>query len=84
MTMNEIWASLTPAQNAALDRWIAESHANGEVYDCGDNDRVAVKGNAEQEALYDAAYESGCCGSCDMELQCDDGTTLLYGFNYGH
>lgn len=74
---------LTPAQRDAVDAWERENNSDQE-YECADNHRYAVDGNAEQQAAYDEAQMEGCCGFCDVELKCSDGTTLLYGFNYGH
>jgi hypothetical protein len=73
---------LTAAQQNAIDTFWNQTE-DGE-FDFVDNVRVARKGNASEEAEYEAQREQGCCGFCDMELACDDGSTLLYGFNYGH
>jgi len=73
---------LSPAQQAALDAWWGEHDPDD--YEFKDNTRLARKGNADEERAYDDARDSGCCGSVDVELPCTDGTTLLYGFNYGH
>lgn len=72
---------LTPAQQRAVDNWGA---TNTDYFDNADNYRMAVVGNAAHEAAYDDAQRNGCCGSYDTTLQCDDGTELMYGFNYGH
>jgi hypothetical protein len=74
---------LTDAQRAAVDAWDLENNSNQE-YENSDNYRYAVAGNSEQEAKYESLKAGGCCGFCDVELQCSDGTTLWYGFNYGH
>ncbi len=74
----------TPAQQLTIDRWEQENNPDGKTFDYADNHRWATKGDAEQEAEYWRIEKIGCCGSCDVELQCDDGTVLLYGFNYGH
>lgn len=78
------FADLTPAQNAAIEKWWAEQDAAGEEFEFRDNPRFATKGNAEEEAGYNDYLSGGCCGYVDVELPCDDGTVLLYGFNYGH
>ena len=74
---------LTPAQKAAVRKWWDENNQD-EEFPYADNDRYAVVGNAAQEAEYEEIRLGGCCGSCDVELQCEDGTVLLMGFNYGH
>lgn len=73
---------LTPEQNAAVAQWWAVNDDGS--YECMDNERYAIKGNQEQEAVYDEQVRLGCCGSCDVEIPLPDGTILLYGFNYGH
>ena len=75
---------LTPAQNHAVNDWWAANDPDQDHYEFADNDRYAIQGNTEQEAAYEDKRMGGCCGFCDVELSLPDGTTLLYGFNYGH
>lgn len=75
---------LTQAQRDAVAKWEVENDPDGYSFECRDNDRLAVVGNREQEEAYDASRMNGCCGFVDVELDCEDGTVLLYGFNYGH
>lgn len=75
------WKNLTADQKDALDLWWRNNTTD---YECVDNERYAIKGNAEQEADYELHRSNGCCGFCDVELEVIDGSTLLYGFNYGH
>ncbi len=72
---------LSEAQKEAVELWWSLESA---TYDHVDNERYAVKGNTEQEKEYARQADEGCCGSQDVELNCDDGTTLMFGFNYGH
>lgn len=52
---------------------------------CIDNYRVAKVGDAESEAKYQEAYESGCCGSWDETYtNAVTGNSYKIGFNYGH
>jgi hypothetical protein len=74
---------LTAAQRDAVAAWETANNDNNE-YEYSDNRRYAVPGNAEQEAAYEQIKNDGCCGFCDVELQCSDGSTLWYGFNWGH
>jgi len=74
---------LTDPQRDAVAAWETEHNDNNE-YEFSDNRRYAVPEQAEQVAAYAAIKDDGCCGFCDVELQCSDGSTLWYGFNYGH
>lgn len=54
-------------------------------YECVDNHRLALVGEASDEAEYDEAARTGCCGSVDVELgPSPSGRTYRYGFNHGH
>jgi hypothetical protein len=75
---------LTPEQHQAVLNWWEENDPDQVSYEYADNDRYAIQGNRKQEAAYDERQRGGCCGFCDVELPLPDGTTLLYGFNYGH
>lgn len=75
---------LNPEQLAAIDTWWDANDPDGRTYDSVDNNRYAVVGNREQEDSYDDQQRGGCCGFVDVELNCGDGTTLLFGFNHGH
>ena len=75
---------LTPEAADAIQAWHEKNDPNGWTYEFADNHRFAIQGNAEQEQAYDEKQRCGCCGYCDVELPLPDGTTLLYGFNYGH
>jgi hypothetical protein len=48
-----------------------------------DNWRWADKGSPWEVVNYKEAYDSGCCGSWDEEVEFE-GKTYLLGFNYGH
>ena len=74
--------ALNDSQRRAVDQWWEANDSDD--FDCVDNYRFATKGNAAEEAAYDETRTLGCCGSVDVVLPCDDGTTLLFGFNYGH
>ena len=73
---------LTPAQCDALDAWWADHDPDD--FEFRDNHRLARVGNTVEERAYEDAQADGCCGFVDVRLPCADGTTLLYGFNYGH
>ncbi len=73
---------LTDAQKAAVDKWWEQN--NPDDFECQDNTRLARVGNEAEEIAYQNAKDAGCCGFVDEELTCDDGTILLFGFNYGH
>lgn len=53
-------------------------------YECMDNFRVCLIGNAMQEAIYAAAEEQGCCGYADIVVTCTSGKQYQVGCNYGH
>lgn len=74
---------LTPAQQQAVTKWEVANNDDGQ-FEYADNHRYAVEGNEEHAVTYAIAVRNGCCGSMDTRLTCDDGTVLLYGFNYGH
>ena len=63
---------------------LADLDLDWDEYDCVDNVRMARKDNPAEVAEYEAAREDGCCGFFDIEIPCTDGSTLMYGFNYGH
>ena len=75
---------LTPEQAQAIADWWTTNDPDGYTYEYADNDRYAIQGNTEQENAYEGRRMNGCCGFCDVEIPLPDGTTLLYGFNYGH
>lgn len=52
-------------------------------YECMDNFRAALVGDAEAEAEYDQIKESGCCGRYDQIVEVN-GKSWHIGFNYGH
>lgn len=74
---------LTDEQRAAVDAWETANN-DDQQYDFQDNRRYAVVGNVEQATEYESIKDQGCCGFRDVELECSDGTTIWYGFNYGH
>lgn len=78
------WEQLTQEQQDAITDWHEANDPNQDQFDCVDNHRYAISGNAEHEAAYDEAIKNGCCGFVDVVLNLADGTVLLYGFNYGH
>ena len=78
------YPDLSPSQKSAVLLFWEAAEKNEDPFDCVDNCRYAVKGNAAQEAAYAEAKSQGCCGFYDGELTCEDGTILLFGFNYGH
>lgn len=75
------YGDLSEAQKKAVERWCDKYM---DQYDYVDNERFATKGNIEQEKEYWRLEGRGCCGSADVELECDDGTVLMFGFNHGH
>lgn len=78
------YEDLTPEQFKAIEDWWEKNDPNGISFDYADNFRMAIAGNAEQVDAYETRRSSGCCGYVDDEIELPDGTTLLYGFNYGH
>ena len=76
--------TITASQRRAVVAWHAKNDPNGDDFEFQDNHRYAVKGDLAQERAYESARDHGCCGFVDVELTCDDGSVLLYGFNYGH
>ena len=73
---------LNDHQKKAIDLWWSSRDEND--YDCKDNFRYANKAIPEEVEIYDQIAEDGCCGFVDVILKCDDGSELMYGFNYGH
>lgn len=76
------YEDLTEAQQNAVRAWLDRQDPNDFEY--MDNQRYARKGVAEEEAGYDDRRAGGCCGFHDTEIQAADGTTILFGFNFGH
>jgi hypothetical protein len=72
---------LNECQKRAVEKW---QKTNDHEYDNQDNHRVAIVGDEASLKEYARLEAKGCCGSCDEEIECDDGTVLMYGFNYGH
>jgi len=55
------------------------------AWECQDNLRLAVEGDAASEAAYEEAELQGCCGSADFRFEgAPSGAAYLWGFNYGH
>lgn len=71
---------------AEIDAWWEAEQASAgddQPYEFCDSFRLALKGNAEEEAAFDAAVT--CCGSVDVELGPSPlGNRYIYGFNHGH
>lgn len=85
------YEQLTEAQRNAIAAWWNKNDPDGYTYECVDNTRFAVKGDAGQESAYEDLRDGGCCGFVDVELEVsgdDESETpshvLRYGFNYGH
>ena len=78
------YKDLTPVQAEAIQTWWETNDPDQTNYEYADNTRYAILGNQEQEQAYEDIRKEGCCGSCDVEIQLPDGSTLLFGFNYGH
>lgn len=56
---------------------------------CGDNVRIALKGNPSEVERYKRSLDNGCCGFYDEEFKfIDSGTgeekVFMVGFNFGH
>jgi hypothetical protein len=52
---------------------------------CIDNVRFALVGDPQSECDYDAARDTGCCGSVDRRVgPSPSGRFYMIGFNYGH
>lgn len=49
---------------------------------CADNFRLSVNGNHDKR--YQEQYQNGCCGFYDDTIRLKSGTTVKFGFNYGH
>ena len=71
-------------QREAAAKWHADNDPDDTGYEFCDNFRYANKDNPAEVVAYEEARAEGCCGNVDVELACSDGTTFLYGFNYGH
>jgi len=76
-----LFSELNDAQKEAVIDW---EDSQEEFFDCQDSFRYADSENQEQINAYEDIKNGGCCGFIDVELKCSDGTTLWYGFNYGH
>jgi hypothetical protein len=68
-------------QHVARNLLLAEIEKN--KFECDDNHRIALKGDAHDEARYQHQQQSGCCGEFDTEVEVD-GVTWKIGCNYGH
>lgn len=75
------YKDLSEAQQQAIDDWRSSQTAE---YEFADNYRYAMVGNHEQESQYYSLQSNGCCGFVDVVLDVQDGTKLMFGFNYGH
>lgn len=84
MTLTEIDTQYGREESRFLALAIAALH-EAEEYDCVDNYRIAIVGDAESEAAYEEAQRQGCCGFVDVKLgPSPSGRSYLYGFNHGH
>lgn len=54
-----------------------------DIYENTDNFRVCRVGDKAEEAAYQKAFDRGCCGYKDWEIEIEDVKYKL-GFNYGH
>jgi len=70
------YENLNDAQKKALDAHITAMDTD---YDCCDNDRLAIAGDINSVADYEQTRARGRCGFYDVEIPCEDGTTILYG-----
>lgn len=82
MTLNDV---------PELDRgWLREKMAEAEgddlyEWECQDNFRLAVEGDAGSELAFEEAAREGCCGSAEFRFEgSPSGATYVWGFNYGH
>lgn len=66
----------------AVQRWFAKAEESG--HECMDNYRAAKVSDPEQVKAYEEQRRNGCCGSCDVSIEDDDGNLWIVGFNYGH
>jgi hypothetical protein len=74
--------------NKTLPEFATEAEAADFMYalvddDCVDNYRFAFADDAEAMTKYDAAQDSGCCGSSDHKVSIA-GRPAFIGCNYGH
>jgi hypothetical protein len=76
--------ALNEQEREAIFSWWSQNDPDETRFECADNFRYAIKGNGSQEHLYNEIQRHGCCGFVDVEIPLPNGTTLLYGFNYGH
>ena len=54
-------------------------------YECADNMRIMPAfASYEESADYEDSRNRGCCGFVDYREFIWNGTSYLYGFNYGH
>lgn len=53
-------------------------------FECTDNFRLALVGDADSEKEYAKRQEQGCCGFYDTTLTAPSGNVYKFGFNYGH
>ncbi len=58
--------------------------AGEDSYEFSDNYRYAIPGDEKSCDEYEQSRAAGCCGFFDTELTCSDGSTIMFGFNYGH
>lgn len=84
MTLTEVETKYG-AEEAEFVRAAVQAVRDAEEYDCEDNHRLALQGDAESEEEYEEAQRSGCCGFVDITVgSTPGGRTFLYGFNHGH
>lgn len=73
------------AEEAEFVRAAVQAVHDSDEWDCEDNHRLALVGDAASEAEYEEAQRQGCCGSVDVRLgPSPAGRHFLYGFNHGH
>ena len=80
---NQTMKSWPPELRAAVLAKLAEHDKYGSGYEYMDNYRYARVGNATEEAAFEKAERSGCCGSFTEEITVN-ATTAKLGFNHGH
>jgi hypothetical protein len=81
MNLDLISDDWTEEQRAAIEAY--ESAVDWDHYQYADNFRIARKDRPDEVANYERLAREGCCGSYDDEFEAG-GTTILYGFHYGH
>ena len=66
-------------------KWFVSMYGEDYYTECGDNFRIARIGNEDEEAVYHARKNKGCCGEIDVSYY-DRETKLSFiiGCNYGH